>query len=159
MVGRICSFLDAHGCAYDSFAHEAVRTSAEAAAVRTGYTMAEGAKSLIVRTQYRGDSKKYFVLIVVPGDMRFDVKKARKALNARDIRFAREEEVLHLTEGILPGGVPPFGNLFDLPVYADASLFSRKRMICNAGDRKYSIALDTACYKRTVRPHIVDLII
>jgi hypothetical protein len=63
-----------------------------------------------------------------------------------------------LTGGILPGGVPPFGNLFNLPVIADPALFENEKIIFNAGDRRFSVAMRAADYKRIVKPEVVEII-
>ncbi len=161
VVEKIKQLLDQHQCAYSTFEHEAVRTSEEAAALRPEYTLAQGAKALIVRIKRKGMSEadeKQFVQIVVPGDAKFDPKKARRVLAAKDIRFALPEEVAEVTNGVQPGGVPPFGNLFGLPVYVDETLCKNDVIIFNAGDRRYSIALTCADYVRVVEPEVVDIV-
>lgn len=153
---RIARLLDEHECWYETFEHEPVRTSEEAAKVRSGYSLSEGGKALIVRIKKGGE--KTFAQIVVPGDARFDAKKTRAALGASDIRFATEEEVADITGGVLPGGVPPFGTLFGLTVYADSSIFEKEKMIFNAGDRSFSIGIKTEDYRRVVKPVVVDVV-
>jgi len=160
-VEKIKRFLDEHECAYKTFEHEAVRTSEEAAAIRPEYSISQGAKALIVRIKKKDvpkEQEKQFVQIVVPGDAKFDPKKARYALNAKDIRFALPEEVENITSGVKPGGVPPFGNLFGLEVYADATLLLNEKIIFNAGDRKFSISMKSKDYIDVVQPNIVEVI-
>ena len=99
-----------------------------------------------------------FAMLVLPGHQRFDAAKARRVLEAGDIRFAQENEVSEITGGVLPGGVPPFGNLFDIPVYADAHVFDNERIIFNAGDRRVSVAMKSEDYLSIVKPRVVELI-
>lgn len=155
-VVLIESLLQEKGISYKKFEHEEVRTSEEAAQVRPEYTLAQGAKALIVRV--KKDGKKSFAQLVVPGNAKFDSKKAREVLGANDIRFATEEEVSTITDGIKPGGVPPFGNLWNLPVYCDQSLLSQNEIIFNAGDRSVSIALTAEDYQSVVTPYVVELV-
>ena len=156
-VEQIKTLLDAHHVQYVTFEHDAVRTSEEAAALRPEYTLAQGAKALIVRVKYKGDQPAGFVQVVVPGDAKFDPKKLRQVLVAKDTRFATVEEVAAVTHGIEPGGVPPFGTLFTIPVFVDRSLLENEEIIFNAGDRRYSIAMRTADYVRVVAPTVVDI--
>jgi prolyl-tRNA editing enzyme YbaK/EbsC (Cys-tRNA(Pro) deacylase) len=159
-VCRIVALLRKHDVPFKTFEHQAVRTSEEAAAVRPEYSIAQGAKALIVRVKLRNklpEKEKQFVQIVVAGDKKFNPKRARTALGAKDIRFATEEEVKEITEGVMPGGVPPFGNLFGLSVYVDESLFNNKDIIFNAGDREFSIAMSAEDYQRIVKPHVVSI--
>jgi Ala-tRNA(Pro) deacylase len=161
VVSEIKAVLDAHNCEYKCFEHEPVRTSEEAAATRPEYSISQGAKALIVRVKLKGvpkEEEKKFIQIVVPGDARFNPKKVRSVLNVKDVRFATEEEVGKITNGIMPGGVPPFGNLFGLEVVVEATLLDNNdEIIFNAGDRRFSIAMKTDDYKKIVEPKIVDI--
>ena len=148
---RIVDLLDAQGCWYETFHHEAVRTSEEAAAKRPGYGLHQGAKAIILRVK-RTKKDKFFVMLVFPADRKFDNKIVKANFKARDIRFASEEEVSALTGGVEPGGVPPFGNLFELPIFATPDLFEQDRIVFNAGDRRFSLAMRSADFRRLVRP-------
>ena len=160
-VDLIKKLLDENQVFYKCFEHEAVRTSEEAAAIRPEYTIEQGAKALIVRIKKKGvdkESEKTFVQIVVPGDAKFDPKKARHELQAKDIRFATPEEVDRITSGVVPGGVPPFGILWGLPVFVERTLLDNEEIIFNAGDRKFSIAMKSEDYKAIVKPTLVTII-
>lgn len=152
---KIKKLLEDNQMWFERFEHQPVRTSKEASQVRPNYSLSQGGKALIVRL--KKDGEKTFAMIVVPGDKRFDVKAARKVLGASDIRFASEEEVDEITGGVVPGGVPPFGTIFGIPVYADRHIFLDEKMIFNAGDRSVSIGMKTEDYNTLVAPHIVDI--
>ncbi len=156
VVKKIEDILNERGVWFERFEHEAVRTSEEAAAVRKGYTLAQGAKALVVRV--KNEKGKQFVMIVVPGNRRFDTKKAKTVLGAKDVRFASPQEVAELTSGVVPGGVPPFGNLFGLDVYADESVVRNEKIIFNAGDKRVSIGMYATDYKEIVAPHVADIV-
>ena len=155
-VQQIEALLQQHNILYKKFEHEPVRTSEEAAATRPEYALTQGAKALLLRVKKNG--QKSFVQIVLPGDAKFDSKLARQVLGASDIRFASEAEVLELTDGVKPGGVPPFGTLWNLPVFCDQSLFDNEEIIFNAGDRSVSIALSTRDWQVVVQPSVCQLI-
>lgn len=154
-VDTIRRLLDDEGILYAVFEHEPVHTSEEAAAVRPNYTMAQGAKALIVRIKKAGE--KEFVMVVVPGNARFDTKKVKEALGANDLRFATEEEVSEITDGVEPGGVPPLGNIFGIQTLADEKLFEEDEIIFNAGDKRVSIAIETDAYRSLVKPQAADV--
>lgn len=149
--------LKFHDVWFETFEHEEVRTSHEAAQVRTGhYTLEQGAKALILRVK-KSSNDSQFVMLVLSGALRFDSKKVKKMLSARDIRFATEEEVFEITDGIQPGGVPPFGNLFSLPVIADPALLAQEKIIFNAGDKRFSIGMKSIDYIHIVKPLIESI--
>lgn len=157
MVTKIVDLLKNGGYWFETFEHEPVRTSEEAGRVRTGYSQAQGAKAMIVRVKKSGTDKS-FAMLVLPGDKRFDFDKVKQLFGARDIRFATEEEVVNITDGVLPGGVPPFGNLFGLPVVADPLLFENEKIVFNAGDRSFSVAMKSADYQKIVGPRVVEIL-
>lgn len=152
----IKKLLEENNVKYQEFHHKPVRTSQEADDVRPDYTMKQGAKALIIKARLNGD-KKYFML-VLPGDKRIDSKRAKKMLKCKSFSFASEDEVVSITDGVLPGGVPPFGNLFKLPIYVDQTLSENDEIIFNAGDRSVSIAMKYSDYECVVDPNISDFV-
>lgn len=156
-VWQIITLLQQHDCWFQVFEHPPVRTSQEAAEIRSGYSLHQGAKAIIVRVKLNQREKK-FVMLVVPGDTRFQTAKVKKIFGAKDVRFATEAEVAQITAGILPGGVPPFGNLFALPVLVDPVVLENEQIIFNAGDRAVSVAIFSRDYQRLVLPQVVALV-
>jgi len=147
---KIASLLRERGVWFETFEHAPVRTSEEAAALRPEYTLSQGSKALIVRVKKNGE--KFFAMVVVPGDKKFDTKKLKVAFGLSDLRFATEAEVGEITSGVQPGGVPPFGNIFGLTVYADEGVFLNEKIIFNAGDRAFSIGMFSKDYDAIVSP-------
>lgn len=154
---QITDILRKNNCWFETFEHKEVKTSEEAAKVRTGYALSQGAKAIIVRVKISNSEKK-FVMLVMPGDKKFDNDKVKTIFGAKDIRFATVEEVASLTGGVQVGGVPPFGNLFGLEIFADPKLFENEKIVFNAGDRRFSVAMKSEDYKNLVNPQIVSII-
>lgn len=152
---QITNLLAQHNFWFEAFEHEPVRTSEDAAKLRPNYTLEQGAKAIILRVKVPSVGKK-FMMLVMPGNLKFDSSKVKTLLRSNDIRFATEAEVETITNGVKPGGVPPFGNLFNLEVIADTKLFDYEKIIFNAG-RNYSIALKSADYKTLVQPTVADI--
>ena len=65
MVSKIAELLESGGYWFETFEHEPVRTSEEAGKVRTGYSLAQGAKAMIVRVK-KSTTDKSFVMLVLP---------------------------------------------------------------------------------------------
>jgi len=152
---RITDLLDQNNCWYETFEHEPVRTSEEAAKLRPNYTLEQGAKAILLRVKVSGVGKK-FVMLVMPGNQKFDSSKVKTLLHSNDIRFATEEEVETITDGVKPGGVPPFGSLFNIEVVCDSELLNYEKIIFNAG-RNFSIGMKSEDYKSLVKPQIADI--
>lgn len=149
----IVNLLKTNSVWFETFEHEPVRTSEEAAKIRHGYSIEQGAKALIVKV-YPSDR---FVMLVVPGNLKFDAKKVNTLLGVRKLRFASEEEVLKITDGVQPGGVPPFGNLFNLETYVEEKLFENEKIIFNAGDKRFSVAMNSNDYKTLINPKVASI--
>jgi Ala-tRNA(Pro) deacylase len=130
---RLRSWLREAGVAFEVIEHAPVRTSEEAARVR-GTPLSAGAKALVVRADDR------FVHCVLPADRKADNARLRALLGTRTLRFATPDELLTLT-GCAPGAVPPFGNLFGLPVFIDEALCDNERVAFNAGSNTLSITM------------------
>jgi len=141
---------------YETFTHEPVRTSEEAAKTRPGYSLHQGAKAMIVRVK-KSKKDKIFLMLVLPAHLRIDNKKVKDYYQAKDFRFATEQEVLDITNGVQIGAVPPFGNLFNLEVLVDPKLLKNEKIVFNAGDRSFSIAMKSEDYLKLVNPRIIDI--
>jgi Ala-tRNA(Pro) deacylase len=155
---QIQEFLREHGIRFKTFEHAPVRTSAEAQALRPEYKLSQGAKALIIghRSKAIDNSEKKFTMFVMPADRRLDGSKAKDILKTKKFSFATEEEVLQVTSGVQPGGVPPFGNLFNIPLYVDPTLFENEEIIFNAGDKSFSLSMKAEDYKKAVSSEVVS---
>ncbi len=156
VVQQIISLLDRNHYWYQTFEHQPVITSQQAAALRVGYSIKQGIKAMIIRVKITNNDKK-FVMLCLPADRKFDEQLVKNYFSAKDIRLATEEEISKLTDNVQRGGVPPFGNLFHLLVLADPAIFTNEKVIFNAGDRRYSIAMKSADYHHLVQPRLIQL--
>lgn len=156
-VDRIKELLDENQIEYKFYEHPAVRTSVEAASIRPEYRLAQGAKSLLVKL-YPREGEPYFAQCVLPGDQQLDAKKLCTNLDIKRMRFMNQGEADTLTDGIEFGGIPPFGNLWQIPVYADPIMRNEETIIFNAGDRSVSIAMRQSDWETIVQPTLVNFI-
>ena len=137
---RLEAWLREEGARYRLLEHAPAFTSAEAARVR-GTPPEAGAKGLVLLAADKP------VQVVLPGSRRVDNARVRALLGTRTLRFATPEELLALT-GCVPGAVPPFGNLFGLPVLVDEALAARDEIAFNAGSNDVSMVMATADFLR-----------
>jgi len=156
LVYKIISLLKENNYWFETFEHEPVRTSEEAAQIRTKYSLKQGAKAIILRVK-KGKAQE-FVMLVIPGNCKFNPTKVKKILNSNDIRFATEAEICKLTNGVEVGGIPALGNLFKLQVFVEPTLLTNEKIIFNAGDRRFSIAMKSTDYQKIVEPTFVNII-
>ena len=133
ITARILEFLRSKNVDFEKMEHVPVTTSIGAAKAR-GSRLSQGAKAIIVKA----DDQYY--QIVISAAVRLDNKKLRKILGTRRVRFATPAELFELT-GCLPGAVPPFGNLFGLPVILDDALMAEETVFFNCGSNTVSLRM------------------
>lgn len=149
VLDEIRKLLDGKNIPYKCWTHAPVHTSEEAANVR-GVPLASGAKALILRSEGK------FLMVVIAGDQKVDMKKVKKVINSSRLSLATPEEALQVTHCVI-GSIPPFGNLFGIPVYCDNSLLKNPVINFNAGRHDTSIAMAAEDYKTAVQPLVVDV--
>ncbi len=156
LTDKIVAFLKEHHIPFTLEEHEDTPTSAQAANVRSKMlgippeeVLKRAAKSMILRSNSR------FFQFVLPGNKKIDFKKVKKLLGSASTSLATPDEVLQVT-GVQIGGVPPFGNLFNIPVYLEQSMLANEQLDCNAGSRGVSLTMNVADYVKTVKPIMVD---
>jgi len=146
---RLTRWLEERGVRFRLLEHAPVFTSEEAARVR-GTPIEAGAKALVLRAE------EHTVHVVLPGNRKVDNAQVRAILGTRTLRFATPEELLALT-GCTPGAVPPFGNLFGLPVLVDEELAKREDIAFNAGSNTTSIVMRCADFLRLAEAKVHKL--
>lgn len=94
-------------------------------------------------------------MFVLAGDRRIDLNTVKKdILKAKNVSLAPPEEILEKT-GCTIGSVPPYGPLFDIPVYFDEHLKeTQEEIVFSAGTHNDSIKMKTEDYLIVVRPII-----
>lgn len=96
-------------------------------------------------------------MAVVPAPVYVDLEKASAVLGHSEVRLATEEEFVSRFPDCEPGAEPPFGNLYEIPVFLDETLRKRQRMLCRDGSHTASITLAVNDYIEVVAPEIVDV--
>lgn len=146
---RIIELLDDKKVSYQLFEHRPVFTCEEAAKVR-GTRPEQGAKALI----FFGDDKP--LMIVLPGSKKVETKIFKQLFGIRNLCMASSEQVEKLTTGVKVGAVPPFGNLFGIPVFVDKSLGLNQEIVFNAGLHTRSIKMKYRDFERLADPTMGD---
>mmetsp|Transcript_34682 Transcript_34682/g.53156 ORF Transcript_34682/g.53156 Transcript_34682/m.53156 type:complete len:647 (-) Transcript_34682:292-2232(-) len=149
---KIKKFVDDSGAKYDLSEHKAVKTSEEAAEVR-GVSLDTGAKAMLLKDTGKKLALEGvpFYLAVLSASKRFSSKQFKKIISCKSVRFATPEEVYSVT-GCLTGAVPPFGKVFNLPVWVDRSLSKQPSINFNCGLRTKSMSMSYDDYFKIEEP-------
>ena len=133
-------------------------TSKEAAEVR-GVSLDSGAKAMLLKdnSSKNAENSLLFTLAVISASKKFSWKLVKKVLKVKNMRFATQEEVFHVT-GCRPGAVPPFGSVFGVSTIVDESLKVQGETInFNCGLRTHSMRLKVDDYLSLEKPKLVSV--
>ena len=143
-------FLDRHNVRYIVLSHSPAYT-AQGVAGLTHIPGKELAKTVIVKL----DGK--LVMAVVPAMFHVDLAQLKKAANAKTVALASEEEFRDRFPECETGAMPPFGNLYGIPVFADEILAKDKEIAFNAGSHRELIRMGWEDFEKLVEPKVVRI--
>jgi Ala-tRNA(Pro) deacylase len=95
-------------------------------------------------------------LALLPATRRVDLQRLARAAGARDARLASEEEMTELFPDAEVGAVPPFGGLWNVPVFCDESLRRRERIAFHAGSHREAVRMAYGDFERLAEPVVAD---
>lgn len=81
-------------------------------------------------------------LLVLDATDHVDLRKARRLLNAADVRLLSEPELEVLAPGCEAGALPAVGALFGVPMYADRAVRDDPEISFNAGTHRHSVRVE-----------------
>jgi Cys-tRNA(Pro)/Cys-tRNA(Cys) deacylase len=102
------------------------------------------------------DSQGRYVLLVVPGDRKVDLKATAEALGVEHIRlvpFEKAEEI----SGYPPGGTPTVGHRTKMLVLMDKSLLAFETLYCGGGSRTRLLELRTEDILRLTEAKVASI--
>jgi len=150
IVEKLQRYLDEHHVRYELLSHPPAFTAQEVAALQH-VKGREFAKVVMAETRNGA------VMVVLPATRRLDLLKLRAALKTdQPPRLAHEDEFAHLFAPCEPGAMPPFGNLFGVPVYVDRSLAADEAIVFQAGTHADTVRMRYADFARLVQPIVAD---
>ena len=131
---EIIRILKDHEIPFNHTIHEATPTSEDSARVRNT-KLEEGVKAIILR----GKKTKKNYQFNLSSHLKLDMKAVAEIVGEK-CEF-EAPEVIKERYGIMIGGVPPFGNLFNLETYFDTKVLQESRAAFNCGMQTESIVM------------------
>jgi Ala-tRNA(Pro) deacylase len=95
------------------------------------------------------------VMLVLPTTHRVDMTQVSAALGARELYLVDEQEFAAAFPDCEVGAMPPFGNLYGIPVYVDQQLAEDETIVFQAGTHTETIRMRYADYARLVQPIVI----
>lgn len=142
---RVQKYLKQNGVRYSHSIHSPAYTAREVATAEC-MPVHELAKVVV----YSGDNG--YGMLLLPADYIVNFAEVRRLLGLSEIRLAKEPELLELFPDCETGAMPPFGNLFNLPVLMEESLAASPFLAFNAGTHRDVIHISGSDFHRLVNP-------
>lgn len=143
-------FLDNHHVKYISIMHSPGFTAQEVAA-----TAHISGKQLAKVVMIKIGSK--LGMMVLPANEHVNFKAIKEATGASSADLAKESEFKSKFPECEVGAMPPFGNLYGMPVYVSNHLCDFDQIIFNAGTHSELIKLAYRDFERLVHPQVITM--
>jgi len=147
---KLKEFLDSRNVRYAIISHSLAYTAAEIAAL-AHIPGKELAKTVIVKI----DSA--LAMAVVSASQHVDLKFLKAMTAAKAVDLATEDEFKEKFSDCEVGAMPPFGNLYGMPVFADESLSRDKEILFNAGSHRELVRIAWVDFEKLVQPRVMRI--
>ncbi len=150
---RLDALLAPLGVPYELFPCDPALADTAAFTAAYGFDPEDSANTIVVVG--KANPRVYAACVVLAPD-RLDVNHAvRDRLGTRKASFASAEETRELTAMEI-GGVTPFGLPPSLPIWVDAAVTRRERIVLGGGSRRYKVIAPPAILRALPNTEIVE---
>ena len=146
---KLISFLNGRGAKYIMLEHPPAATAREVAD-SAHVPGRDFAKTIIV--ERHGE----MAMVVLPADRKILLPDLREMLGDHGLKLATEEAFTERFPDCELGAMPPFGNLYGLPVYVARCLAREPEIAFNAGTHREVIKMRYTDYDDLVHPTVMD---
>ena len=147
---RLHNFLTEQHAPYATLTHDRTVTAqatASAAHVGAGHF----AKTVMLKVDGT------LAMMVMPAPYRVDLTRLSRALGGPEAELAEETEFRDAFPDCELGAMPPFGHLYDMPVYVDSRLAQKSQIAFNAGSHTDAVRMPYAEFERLAKPEMLWL--
>lgn len=148
ILKRLKEYLDDNDIKYISMVHSPSHTAQELAE-SVHISGKEIAKTVILKTD------EDYLMAVLPASRKIDVGYIEEHIGVEGLRLADEDEFADLFTDCELGAMPPFGNLYGIPVYAASALSEDEEIVFNAGTHTDAIRMTYGDFEELVKPTVL----
>jgi Ala-tRNA(Pro) deacylase len=96
------------------------------------------------------------VMLALPAPYQVDLEKAAAALGVDEVHLAEEEEFEDSFPDCEVGAMPPFGNLYGVPVYVEKTLAEDETIVFRSGTHTETMSVSYSDFERLVEPTVAQ---
>ncbi|HEX4045363.1 MAG TPA: YbaK/EbsC family protein [Gammaproteobacteria bacterium] len=149
-IKKLKEFLDNHKVKYVLLTHSPAFTSQEIAAA-AHISGRQLAKTVMIKADGQ------LAMVVLPANSQVNFAKLKETAGFTTVDLAGESEFKDKFSGCEVGAMPPFGNLYDLPVWVSSQLAKEDHILFNAGSHSELMQLAYRDFERLVNPKVVGI--
>ena len=146
---NIKQYLFHNNASYSHKRHSVAYTSQEVAQAEH-VPGGEFAKTVVLQADDR------MIFAVLPADYVINFEILKRQVGCAKMSLASEREFIEKFPACEPGAMPPFGNLFELPVYCDSALAKQAEIEFNAGTHVDTLRMTYATFVKLENPTVVS---
>lgn len=146
---RCLAYLKQHGIRFAHSVHTPAYTARDVASAEC--MPAHGLAKVVVYSCDNG-----YGMLMLPADSVVDFGEVCSILGLPNIRLATESELIRLFPDCQVGAMPPFGELFYMPVLMDEEITNSEFIAFSAGTHQDVIHMSVADFRRLVNPLIAS---
>ena len=150
-LSKLREFLDSNNVKYMVMSHSLAYT-AQGVAALAHVSGKKLAKTVIVKIDG------ILAMAVIPASEHVDLERVRTLTGAEAVEVATEREFTDAFPDCETGAMPPFGNLYDMPVYADVRLAENEEITFTAETHRELVRMQWEDMARLVNPTVDRLI-
>jgi Ala-tRNA(Pro) deacylase len=147
---RLEDYLHENAIPYESQHHARAITAQEVAA--TEHVPGRMFAKTVMVTDDAGKA----IMLVLPAPYHVNPEKAAAALGTSGVVFAEEQRFAEIFPDCEVGAMPPFGNLYDVPVCVDRTLAEDETIVFRAGTHTDTMSVSYADFERLVEPTLAE---
>ena len=147
-VKALKEYLEGQHIKYTSISHSPTFTAQEVAA-SAHVSGKQFAKIVMIKIG------KQLAMMVIPANDHVNFAALKEATGQSVIDLATESEFKNKFPECEVGAMPPFGNLYHMPVFISNRLSGQEQIIFNAGSHSELIQLAYRDFERLVKPKVV----
>ncbi len=148
---RLHHFLDARHAPYSTLTHERTIT-----AQQTANAAHIGNRHFAKTVMLKVDGK--LAMLVMPAAYRVDLLRLSRAMGGNAVELAQEDEFKGAFPDCETGAMPPFGNLYGIPMYVDSRLTGQAEIAFNAGSHTDVVQMPYEDFERLAQPQLLWLV-
>lgn len=145
---QLKEYLDKEHVKYLCINHSPAYTSQEIAAA-AHVSGKQLAKTVIVKMNGQ------MAMVVLPANDHVNFAALKDATGASNIDLASESEFKSKFPECEVGAMPPFGNLYGMPVFVSSHLTNHAQIIFNAGSHSELMQVAYADFEKLVKPKVI----